>query len=95
MSVSKRQIPQDAQRIDLLSRGAAGRPASKVTPFFGRLLRQLRQDALAQDPKHVAVAIEAGDRDATEAIEDLPFLRLALEVVSLGGGKKPKVVRPR
>ena len=40
MSLSERQIPQDAQRIDLLSRGATGRPASNVALCFGRFLRQ-------------------------------------------------------
>ena len=42
------------------------------------------KDTLAQDPKYVSVAIEARDRDAAEAIEHRPFLRVALEVISVG-----------
>ena len=85
MSVGERQVPQDAQRIDLLARGAAGRPADNVALLLRRQLRQLWQDALAQDPEHISVAIEARDCDATEAVEDRPFLLVALQVVSVGG----------
>jgi hypothetical protein len=47
-------------------------------------LSKFGQHEIAEDLEYVPVSVKAGDRDAAEAVEHPPFLRLMLEVCPVG-----------
>jgi hypothetical protein len=47
-------------------------------------LSELRQHEIAEDLEYVPVSVEAGDRDAAEAVEHPPFRRVMLEICPIG-----------
>ena len=77
--------PDQGQRVGLLARGAARAPGREATALVGSSARERRQDVALETREHGRVALEAGDRDVAELVQQPPLTRVRREVGAVGG----------
>lgn len=79
------ELPNERERVGLFASGRARAPNRNVTSFVARALSESGQDIDLERAKDGAIAIETGDGHSAELAKSRPLLRVAFEVVSVGG----------